>query len=63
MSEKKETKITLTITLPTKEKIVETLQAIFPGITVEVKQEEKETAEAISDEEAEQIVEEPHIES
>lgn len=43
--EKEETKITLTITLPTKQKIIETLQAIFPGITVEVAGEKEETEE------------------
>lgn len=33
--------ITLKITLPTKEKVVKALESLFPGITVEVKGEEK----------------------
>lgn len=43
--EKEETKITLEITLPTKEKIVETLRAIFPGITIKITGEKEEETE------------------
>jgi len=41
--EKKSTpeEVTITITLPTKEKIIQTLTSLFPGIEVTVKEEAK----------------------
>ncbi|MBA7490223.1 hypothetical protein ES702_00758 [subsurface metagenome] len=56
MSEEEKETITIKIKLPTTEKIVETLRAIFPGITVEVQGKEKEEAEATSEE-----TEETHV--
>lgn len=53
--EEKEHKITLTITLPTKETVVKALTSMFPGIKVSVKEEEPE---ALTEEEAEETVEE-----
>ncbi|MBA7612298.1 hypothetical protein ES703_19534 [subsurface metagenome] len=41
--EKKVETVTIKITLPTKETIIETLSKLFPGISVEV--EEKKTEE------------------
>ena len=43
--EKKEEpeKVTITITLPTKETIVKTLKTLFPGIKVEIHEEVKKT--------------------
>jgi len=41
--EEKPEKVTITITLPTKETIVKTLTSLFPGIKVEVHEEAKKT--------------------
>ena len=43
--EKKPTTITLKLTIPTQESIIEGLKQMFPMVTVEVEEAEKETLE------------------
>jgi hypothetical protein len=51
--EKESRTITLKITFPTKEAIVKKLTELFPALEVKVEEEEK-TAEAITEEQAEE---------